>query len=136
MTTRGEDNNRLSTLGVRPTAPVIFWDFDKTPFSQIAKWCKKNLDQYDIYQSSKDRYHLVAPADSFDTVQNTLFAIKKAFPHEVYITHCRRLRLRITAKVDALGHEVSPAPVLIECHCRPWHTDKRTGTLEVYFTKW
>lgn len=127
---------RLSTLGVKPLTPVIFWDFDRTPIEDITKFARKNFIEYDIYLSSKGKYHLVAPADTYDTVQDSLEKIKQQFPSEVYIMNCRRLRLRITAKVDDKGREIVPAPVLIECFCNGAHVDKRTGILEVYYTKW
>lgn len=120
---------------MRPTEPVFMWDFDRTPLAEVKAWAKLKLEQYDIYESSENKYHLVALMQNFDQVQHLLRHTAGLFTKEQYIQHCRRLRLRVSAKWDSKGREVIPAPRLIECHCNPWHTDKRTGMLERYFTK-
>ena len=128
---------KCSTIGVRPIIPVFFWDFDRTPYEQIINYANSVFEQFDIYLSDPInlKYHLVAKCDSYDEVQAKLLQCKATFPNEVYITHCRRLRLRITAKLDPNGKEILPAPKLIRCHCKHEHNEKRVGMTEVYYTK-
>jgi hypothetical protein len=127
---------KLVTTGVRPLIPTFFWDFDKTELGLIRAHARNLFHSYDIYQSSRERYHLVAPCVSYDEVQEKLKITKQVFPEENYILHCRRLRLRVTEKIDALtGAIVVDAPRLLECHCTHGHQERRVGILEQYYTK-
>lgn len=129
----------LTTTGVRPTAPVFFFDFDKASLAEIIGYVHEKVKAecaYDIYQTSESRYHLVIAFSNYDDVQSMLYDCKNHFPKEQYILNCRRLRLRVTAKVARNGTEVVPAPQLILCGCKDGHKDKRVGILEVYDTKW
>lgn len=129
----------MTTTGVRPINPVFFFDFDKASLAEIIEFTHKEISGYydfDIYQTSNARYHLVAAMPTWDAVQDMLYRCKKHFPKEQYILSCRRLRLRVTAKTDRNGIEIVPAPFVMICGCKSGHRDKRVGTLEVYETKW
>jgi len=73
---------------------------------------------------------------NYDVVQKLLEETHKDFPKETYILNCRRLRLRIGAKVDNAGKEIVPAPRMLMCACNGIHKDKRVGILEEYHTRW
>lgn len=125
---------RLSTIGVKPTTPTFFWDFDRTPLNEIMAWISKsNIANFDVYNSSEHRFHLVFSCQTWDQVQEALIACKKQFPTENYIMNCRRLRLRITAKYNHHGIERTKAPMLVYCGCPAGHVEKRVGIAENYF---
>ena len=138
---------RVVQWGVRPTFPVFFWDFDYTDFETILDFATyvfyESFRQFDIYESSKGRYHLVAEVRSWDEAQALLDQMRGAFPNEHYITSCRRVRLRISARCLAdgsgwvLSNEiVAPEPKLVWCGCKvngnKYHMEKRKGIVEKY----
>ncbi len=130
------DQPRLETVGVRPLTPTYFWDFDHTGLTTVNLFARENFSDWDIYESSPNRYHLVAACPNWDVVQAKLRITAEEFPNEHYVQHCRRLRLRIAPvwrNVEHLGHElVKPAPVLLTCGCPSLHREKRIGREEKY----
>ena len=134
---------RATTEGVRPLRPVFFWDFDHTPTWEIEDFARVYFTEYDVYESSPGRYHLVGKVGSWDTAQKLLFEAAEWFPREHYIMSCRRQRLRIGPKVipvqgclDAYPRKlvVSEAPKLLICRCLNGHVEKRVGSIETYTT--
>ena len=134
---------RAATEGVRPLRPVFFWDFDHAPTIEIDAFARSYLTEYDIYESSPGRYHLVGRADTWDRVQELIMKAAKWFPAERYIMSCRRQRLRISPKsifiqnpTDSIPKriEVAPEPRLLRCRCKWQHIERRVGVIEPYTT--
>ena len=134
---------RATTEGVRPLRPVFFWDFDHTPTWAIEDFARSYLTEWDVYESSPERYHLVGKVDSWDRAQELLFKAAKWFPQEHYIMSCRRQRLRVGPKImtdqgvlDAFPRKivVTEAPKLLICRCLNGHVEKRVGSIETYTT--
>ena len=134
---------RCTTVGVVAAFPTLFWDFDDTALEEIADYCAEHFpgSAWDIYQSSqkKRHFHLVMKEKSWETAQEHINIIAKAFPHERYMQNCRRQRLRIAPKIDPNGAVVAAAPSLVQCNC--WragagvlHVEKRFGKEERYET--
>lgn len=134
---------RATTEGVRPLRPVLFFDFDCTPTWEIEDFARSYLTEWDVYESSPGRYHLVGKVDSWDRTQELLYKAAKCFPHEHYILSCRRQRLRTGPKVVTIEDPlyayprkvvVCEAPKLLICRCLNGHVEKRVGSIETYTT--
>jgi hypothetical protein len=124
------------TYGVRAMHPTLFWDFDHTNVGKIFSYAVVNFSDFDIYESSLKRYHLVAAMKSWDETQEEIDKIAKEFPYEHYIRNCRRQRLRVSDLHDKEGKTVKAAPALLTCSCpHGIHREKRIGTLEKYATR-
>ncbi len=99
--------NRFVMLGVSPTRPTLFYDFDNTPVGDILDYGREHYMNFDIYESSPGRYHFVARMANWDLVQERLFELKRTFPHENYILNAHRLRLRISGKWKEIDSQES-----------------------------